>query len=278
MQAIKIWKKWHNHDQRTKIDNIKENLANIQMELMHNRSNDYLWLQEQDLQQLIQRYSIEQEICCTQRAHQTWTKLGNTKRKYFQTIATIINRHDIIRKIKEEKGNWFKNLFDILRLIDSGFNSGFRRDTGTNPQKAIPLSKDLTEANSILSTGKETDMEILQIAKQISSLMSIGQAICMLFSFKKNWYIIGKSVRRWLKSFLTSGYLLKEINKTNITLFLQSSYSEKVSHFRLVSLCNVSYKTTSKFLADIQCIILHKIIFSISKYFHPTQKTFMITF
>lgn len=48
---------------------IKGSLENIQMELLHNLSNDYVWLHEPSIIQstLLSRRSIGQ------RAHQTWT-------------------------------------------------------------------------------------------------------------------------------------------------------------------------------------------------------------
>ena len=54
--------------------------------------------------------------------------------------------------------------------------------------------------------------------------------------------------------------MLKEINKTFITLIPKSDNPESTNHFRPISLCNVSYKIIAKILANRIKQLLNKII------------------
>lgn len=49
---------------------------------------------------------MEQEIHWAQRARQTWLQLEELDNKYFQTMATIRKRQNVIWKIRYEEGSW----------------------------------------------------------------------------------------------------------------------------------------------------------------------------
>ena len=61
-------------------------------------------------------------------------------------------------------------------------------------------------------------------------------------------------------SSLNSGSILKSINHTFITLIPKVHKPDKVTDFRLISLCNVIYKTINKVLANCLKPMLHSII------------------
>ena len=78
--------------------------------------------------------------------------------------------------------------------------------------------------------------------------------------YKKYWKIVGKSVCKMVKAFFYNGHMLKEINKTFITLIPKSDDPESTNHFRPISLCNICYKIIAKILANRVKHLLHKII------------------
>lgn len=65
---------------------------------------------------------------------------------------------------------------------------------------------------------------------------------------------------RTVQDFFVTGVMLPKLNSTNITLIPKIDNPSKVSHFRLISLCNVIYKLISKILADRLKVVLPKLI------------------
>lgn len=47
-------------------------------------------------------------------AHQQWISLGDRNMKFFQTTTTIRKRHNYIRQVMDENGNWSDNQGFIL--------------------------------------------------------------------------------------------------------------------------------------------------------------------
>ena len=84
--------------------------------------------------------------------------------------------------------------------------------------------------------------------------------VCLLFSFKKYWGIVGNDVICMVLNVLNSNMSTVEIDKTNITLVPKIKNPTKMIDFRSISLCNVVYKLISKVLANHLKIILPQII------------------
>ena len=68
--------------------------------------------------------------------------------------------------------------------------------------------------------------------------------------YQKFWHVVGKDVVTAVLDFLSDGILLPALNHTNIVLIPKVKNPEKMSDFRLISLCNVIYKIISNVLAN----------------------------
>lgn len=68
--------------------------------------------------------------------------------------------------------------------------------------------------------------------------------------FHKNWRTVNKEVRDSVHSFLSSGYLLKEHNRTYTTLIPKVDRLQEVKDFKPISLCKTFYKIISKTLVN----------------------------
>lgn len=61
---------------------------------------------------------------------------------------------------------------------------------------------------------------------------------------------MGEHVCKAVRSFFLGGYLLKELNRTNLVLIPKVANLVKLSQFRSISLCNFSLKIITKILAN----------------------------
>ena len=89
--------------------------------------------------------------------------------------------------------------------------------------------------------------------------------------YQKYWDIIREDVIKIVINILNSNSPITELNKTNITLIPKINNPSKINEFRLISLCNVSYKIVSKFLANKLKPLLSAIISENQSVFVPSR-------
>ena len=68
--------------------------------------------------------------------------------------------------------------------------------------------------------------------------------------YQNYWDTIGEDLIKNVLNILNFNALITELNKTNIALIPKINNLTKISEFRPISLCNVSYKIVSKVLAN----------------------------
>ena len=68
--------------------------------------------------------------------------------------------------------------------------------------------------------------------------------------FQKFWQIVKSDIVPTVQSFFHSGFLLKSINKTLISLIPKLDSPTLVTEYRSISLCNVSYEIIAKVLTN----------------------------
>lgn len=92
-----------------------------------------------------------------------------------------------------------------------------------------------------------TDEEIFEAERQINPLKTLCPDGMQVIFYQKNWDIIGKFVYDMVWSFFNSFHMLKELQRTYITLIPQIVNPENINRYRPISLCNISYKIMSKY-------------------------------
>ena len=71
-----------------------------------------------------------------------------------------------------------------------------------------------------------------------------------VYFYQHNWSIIKDDVVLAVKSFFTSGKILKQINHTFLTLVPKSKEATSIQDYRPISCCNVIYKIITKILSN----------------------------
>lgn len=78
--------------------------------------------------------------------------------------------------------------------------------------------------------------------------------------YQKYWHITGGSVTKTILNILNDNISPAALNKTYIALVPKVKNPQRMSEYRPISLCNVSYKILSKVLANRFKIVLPSII------------------
>lgn len=103
-------------------------------------------------------------------------------------------------------------------------------------------------------------MEIENAVFQIDGHKSPGPDGMPAIFYQHYWPEVGNDLIDMVASFLNRGFLLKELNKTIITLIPKGDSQESFKDFRPISLCNVVYKVISKTLANRLQMIMPEVI------------------
>ena len=78
--------------------------------------------------------------------------------------------------------------------------------------------------------------------------------------FQYYWFIIKEDLVSAINSFFHTGYLLKVVNETIISLIPKTQSPISVVNYRPISLCTVLYKIISKIIANILKKVLHHLL------------------
>lgn len=74
--------------------------------------------------------------------------------------------------------------------------------------------------------------------------------------FRKNWSTVEADITNAVKSFFPSGKLLKQVNRTFVTLIPKSTTASSLTDFRSISCCNLIHK----FISNVLCNRLKQVV------------------
>ncbi|KAI5335700.1 hypothetical protein L3X38_025834 [Prunus dulcis] len=186
-----------------------------------------------------------------QRSRIKWLSKGDANTAFFHQSTLARRRQNCILRIKGDDGRWhvgeqaikwvfeehFKNLFtseaqsingDILDCVDSVIS----QTTNDNLLQAITME------------------EIKEAAMQMRGLKAPSPDGYQGIFFHKYWDTIYDEVRGITEDFFLNNQSLGALNITNLVLIPEIPNPEGVSHFRPISLCNLSFKIVSKVMAN----------------------------
>jgi hypothetical protein len=153
--------------------------------------------------------------------------------------------------LKNNVGQWLKNRDEIGDYFVSYFEACF---TSSNPilddeldSLFSPLISD--EQNVRLCSIPE-EAEIYDALSHLGLHKAPGPDGMTGLFYKTYWHTVKKDVIFYVQSFFRGGFLLKEINHTNLALIPKSDNPSRANQFRPISLANFNYKIISKILAN----------------------------
>lgn len=188
-----------------------------------------------------------------QRSKQMWLLNGDRNTTYFHSLVRQRKARNTITRLKDKEGNWidvYEDLengagtyFSEISMLDNYEINNFQGDWLLH----LPLQTFHDDQIQALS-AQLTHGEIKNAFFQMSPYKSPGPDGLHACFYQKFWNIVGNDVVGMIKRFFTTGYILKELNQTLISLIPKTTCPTTFKEFRPISLCNVAYKAISKIL------------------------------
>ena len=147
-----------------------------------------------------------------------------------------------IRDVAEVAVNYFETIFH------SGTCERMEECLNTVPQRMTTAMR--------VELSRPTVEEVKAALFQMGPTKAPGPDGMNALFYQKFWHIVGNDVSFAVLEFLNFGIMIPEINYTHLVLIPKIKSPEKMTNFRLFSLCNVIYKIISKVLANRLKIIL----------------------
>lgn len=94
----------------------------------------------------------------------------------------------------------------MSHVITKEFQKKFNDEITVNPLQAVPLSKDIMEANNDLWTKDVLDEEILEVVKQYDFPKTPNPDRMQDIFYQKYWDVVGKFVCKMVKFFFNSNH------------------------------------------------------------------------
>ncbi|KAL3813124.1 hypothetical protein ACJIZ3_014392 [Penstemon smallii] len=124
-------------------------------------------------------------------------------------------------------------------------------------------SYDLSHINALILYEPCPDLwQFTGVMFSFASNKSPGPDGLPALFYKNFWSITGNALVLAVQHFFRTGFLLKALNHTLVTLIPKQNKLNQVENFRPISLCNLAYKVISKILANRLKPLLHNIISS----------------
>ena len=253
---------------RTIFGKIEKELKEKQQDLQEIQDNIQTMAdvrKERQLREEIEMLMFREEIMWAQKARNEWILKGDRNTKYFQTLVKQRRARSKILHLKLENGEFTEDLEVIENTLVTHFKEQFTDIESRSLQEiseelqSLPIPQ-IDHHQQQLLDMPVTNEEIERAIFQMGPHKAPGPNRIPAFFFQEFWDIVKQDILLSVKAFFHSGSLLKSLNHTYITLIPKMNNHDEVTHFRPISLCNVTYKIISKILVNRLKPLMDKLI------------------
>ncbi|XP_074267464.1 uncharacterized protein LOC141590805 [Silene latifolia] len=194
-----------------------------------------------------------------QRAKINWIREGDACTKYFFNSVRERYKRNYIFGLRQDDGEWCFTQNGIASLFRKYFEdiyeSSVTHDCFEDYLQQYDhvfqkiRSKISNDQHDILAK-KFTRKEVRAAVFQMGPTKSPGPDGIPALFFQRYWFHIKNEVTDSVLAMLNTGNILKEFNRTSISLIPKTDCPEKVEQFRPISLCNVVMRIVSKCIAN----------------------------
>ncbi|KAL4383540.1 hypothetical protein GQ457_15G011040 [Hibiscus cannabinus] len=173
----------------------------------------------------------KEEVYWKQRSRVKWLKEADRNTSFFHARANNRRKKNLIKGIENHLGEWVEKVEDIFQVAQDFFSKLFQSNNGTSVDWILEA------------------VVIVLIPSCPRFLLQTLPSLHASF-FRKFWASIGQEFICLCLNLLNGKACMADVNQTIIVLIPKLDNLTLMKHFRLISLCNVVYKTCSKVLVN----------------------------
>jgi hypothetical protein len=205
-----------------------------------------------------------------QRARVQWLMEGDKNTRYFHIKASQRRQRNEIKGLFTTTGVWVTNKYDIQHTVVEYFEQMFTTSMPSHVQEGVrAIQLKVTRAMNDQLCRNFTAEEVHQALQQMHPTKAPGPDGMSAVFFQKYWAIVGKEVTEEVLQVLNTNASAAAYNKTNIALIPKTKTPQRMTEFRPISLCNVTYKLISKVIANRLKSVLSDLISETQSAFVP---------
>ncbi|KAG5533571.1 hypothetical protein RHGRI_027682 [Rhododendron griersonianum] len=219
-EKLKAWSIRKFGNLKLMIATTKDQLMEVQKQIQNGFNPDALALEKSLIKKLEDLWQ-KNAMYWHQRSRIKWLQMGDKNSRFFHLSTIQRRQRNQIMRLKDSSGVWKSEHKEIAEIIKLHFQD--------------------------LAVTRE---EVQLAAFQLGPLKAPGSDGFPGLFYQSYWDIVGEEVFEAVQNFFQEGYLLKEMNQTNVTLIPKRPNPEGMNHLRPISLCRFIYKIISKVLAN----------------------------
>ena len=251
--ALSKWKNRFQTNSRQKIENIQFQLSELKKSTGSTRNGFKASLKRQ----LKDAYQ-EEEQYWQQKSRIQWLREGDKNTKYFHALVQGRRRRNRLNKLQRDNGTWTEGEEELCKEMEDYYRNLLNGNEGgdlTEVLDGIPHSITDEMNENLLKPVLEDEITSVVFSMNPDKAPGID-GMSPLF-FQKFWTTIKQDVVNAIQTFFHTGYLLKSVNHTVITLIPKVLNPTSLKQFRPISLCTTMYKIIAKILANRIKSVLH---------------------
>ena len=251
-------------DLSSRVQQAKHDLESVQWDIQRQPTNISLHGEESRLVKLYGDLSRDEESFLRQKSRVQWINLGDRNSKFFfRSMRQRCSRSKVL-SLTDEHGNRVEEPSEVKSMVVNFFETLLRQPAGCPRidldlvRRALPKR---ISGDQCATLGREvSDVEIKAVLFSLKDNKAPGPDGYNATFFKKAWSVVGDDFLRAIRSFFSSGRLLKQVNATVVALIPKVPNPSTVGDFRPISCCNTIYKCIAKIIANRVQMVLPDVV------------------